>query len=261
MGVSMRIRTLASSSSGNCTLVSQDDTHILIDCGISMRRVTEALRALDLTPGDLSGIVMTHAHADHICGLKMMAKYHAARVFATRITGEILCEATPELEKCMTLFDASGAIRIGPLEIRSFRTMHDAPESVGYRIEGGGKSLLFATDLGCVTREVAEAARGVDMAVIEANHDVELLRTGPYPYPLKRRILSDRGHLSNDASAALARAIADGGARRIVLAHLSEQNNMPRLARDTVSAALRELGAETELAVAPARCAGEVYII
>ena len=159
----MRIRTLASSSSGNCTLVSQDDTHILIDCGISMRRVTEALRALDLTPGDLSGIVMTHAHADHICGLKMMAKYHAARVFATRITGEILCEATPELEKCMTLFDASGAIRIGPLEIRSFRTMHDAPESVGYRIEGGGKSLLFATDLGCVTREVAEAAKGLPL--------------------------------------------------------------------------------------------------
>ena len=257
----MRIRTLASSSSGNCALVSQDDTHILIDCGISMRRVAAALRAMDLTPGELSGIVMTHEHADHVCGLRMMAKYHGTRIFATRITGEDLCAATPELEPCMTLFDASDAIRIGALEIRSFRTMHDTPESVGYRIEGGGSSLLFATDLGCVTREVAEAARGVDMAVIEANHDVERRRTGPYPYPLKRRILSDRGHLSNDAAAAFARSVADGGARRIVLAHLSEQNNTPRLARETVSAALRELGAETELDVAPARCAGEVYII
>jgi phosphoribosyl 1,2-cyclic phosphodiesterase len=236
---------------GNCTLVSQGDTHLLIDCGISMRRIRSALRELDLTPEVLSGILMTHEHSDHTCGLKMMAKYFGTRIFATRVTGEDLCSAAPELSETVTLFEAGSRICVGELDIGSFRTLHDAPESVGYRIEGGGRTLAFATDLGCVTREVLEGVRGADMAIIEANHDVQMLRSGPYPYPLKRRILSDHGHLSNDASAVLARALADSGARRLVLAHLSEENNTPRKAADTVSAALRELGADTELDVRP----------
>ena len=257
----MRIRTLASASAGNCTVVSQGDTHILIDCGISMCRIRAALRELDLTPEDLSGIVMTHEHSDHTCGLRMMTKYYRIPVFASRITGEDLCRAAPELCEHVTLFEAGSCLCVGELAVTSFRTLHDTPESVGYRIEGGGKTLAFATDLGCVTGEVLRGISGADLAILEANHDVEMLRTGPYPYPLKQRILSDHGHLSNDDAAGLARAAAQAGARQIVLAHLSEENNTPRLARETVSAALRELGADVCLAVAPARCAGEVYII
>lgn len=258
----MRIRTLASSSSGNCTIVSQGDTHILIDAGISMRRIKTALKELDLTPEELDGIIVTHEHSDHIGGLKMMHKYYSTRIFAPKIVGGDVINLIPELADTTTLFEAGSEICVGDLVIKSFRTLHDTPESVGYRITGGGRSMVYATDLGCVTREVERAALGADFAIVEANHDVAMLRSGPYPYHLVQRILSDHGHLSNEAGACFAAQLAEAGARNIVLAHLSKENNTPRRAREAAVAALERMGAvETQLAVAPADTAGEVYII
>ncbi|MCF0120322.1 MAG: MBL fold metallo-hydrolase [Oscillospiraceae bacterium] len=247
----MLIQTFASSSSGNCTLVSGGGTNILIDAGISMRRIKTALGALGLTPCDLSAILITHEHSDHIGGLKMMTKYFHIPVFAPRRTGGDIAALLPETEAVMTVFDAGDSFDLGSLTVRSFRTMHDTPDSVGYRLDCGGASFVYATDLGCVTNDVLAAARGVDAAVIEANHDVDMLKYGPYPYELKRRILSNHGHLSNEASADFARELLRSGTKSFVLAHLSRENNTPLLAYRTVNSALAALGGEYTLSVAP----------
>jgi len=252
----MQFCTFASGSSGNCALVSHGRTHLLLDAGISFRRITASLRALDLEPADVAGILITHEHTDHVCALKTLAKHLSLPVFASRGTAAALRKLAPELTPCITEFDPGETFVLGDVEARSFPTPHDTPQSVGYRLEAGGRSLAFATDMGCVTQTVWEAVRGVDAAVIEANHDLLMLQTGPYPYVLKQRILSDRGHLSNDRCGALAAALVREGATRLLLAHLSRENNTPRRAYGTVCQALAEDGIlpdrDVALAVAPA---------
>lgn len=261
----MKICTLASSSSGNCTIVSNGQTHILIDAGISLRRITKCLGSLGLSPGDLTGVLVTHEHSDHINGLKMLIKYHKTPVFAPAGAGKGLCQALPESSGCLSFFQAGSELVFGDLTVKSFKTPHDTPESVGYRFDSGQSVFVFATDLGCVTPAILEAVRGADMALIEANHDVDMLKNGMYPYYLKRRILSERGHLSNKDSGYLAARLTESGTKRIVLAHLSKENNTPALARDTVCSSLTCIGAvagrDMELAVAPADELGDMYII
>lgn len=257
----MRVCTLASSSSGNCTFVSCGETSILIDAGISLRRIRVALKALDASPEGLSGVIVTHGHTDHINGLKMLSRYCRIPIYAPRGVGMELYSAVPEAEGLINVFPVGSGFDIGSLTIKSTPTMHDAPESVGYRIEGGGASLAFVTDLGCVTKNIVQCMSGAGMAIIEANHDPDLLMSGPYPYGLKKRILSNSGHLSNEASGSLAAMLADSGASTIVLAHLSCENNTPELARKTVSAALGDRLRNIRLDVAPPATAGEVYII
>ncbi|MBQ8974420.1 MAG: MBL fold metallo-hydrolase [Oscillospiraceae bacterium] len=261
----MNFCTLASSSSGNCTLVSHGDTYILIDAGISMRRTVKALGGLDIKPEQLSGILVTHEHSDHICGLKMLLKYYDIPVYTSRIIGDDLCAVIPEIEKNLCIFNPSESFELGQVGVRSYHTPHDVPESLGYRLEAGGRTLAFATDLGIVTQEVYDGIKGADAAIVEANHDVEMLRTGPYPYHLKARILSEHGHLSNDLSGELCSALAEGGTRKIVLAHLSKKNNTPQIAYHTVSDALYEKGAQEAgdvlLAVAPADQPGKLYTV
>lgn len=261
----MKICTLASSSSGNCTLVSYGNTHLLIDAGISLRRITASLKHFDLSPDELSGVLITHEHSDHINGVKMLVKYHRTPVFAPFRVAEALCRIVPEMTHSLTCFQAGTAFDLGELSVRSFLTPHDTPESVGYRFETGRSSLVFVTDLGRVTQTVLEAAAGADLAVIEANHDVDMLKNGMYPPYLKRRILSERGHLSNEDSGKLALTLASQGTKRIVLAHLSKENNTPHLAFETVGSALRRMGAvvggDVELDTAPADGMGKQYIL
>lgn len=225
----MRIVIFASGSGGNCALVSDGDTHLLLDAGISMRRIKSSLARAGLTIEDLTGVLITHEHADHVAGLKMLLKYHAPRLYAPHTVAARLCGALPEAVDAMEVIPVGESFRLGRVFVRAFHTPHDTDESVGYRLEGRG-SFALATDLGCVTQEVREGLRGADAVVIESNHDEDMLVNGPYPPLLKRRILSDRGHLSNAACAALAAELAAEGTRTVVLGHLSRENNRPALA-------------------------------
>lgn len=241
---SMEILTLASGSSGNCTLVTEGDTAVLIDAGISAKRITTALSQLGLSVAQLSGIFITHEHTDHVNGLKTLLKYHEIPIFAPRTVANHLCWSIAGVEAYLNLLIPGQDEQIGAFSVLPFRTPHDTPESVGYRLTCADASFGLCTDLGHVTQEVLEGLSGVSAALIEANHDPDTLRDGPYPAMLKRRILSEHGHLSNEACAQLATALFESGTSSIVLGHLSRENNSPSLARETVRAALTRAGAE-----------------
>lgn len=237
----MRICTIASGSTGNCTLVADSGTVILIDAGISARRICSALGCLGYSPTQLSGILITHEHTDHICGLATLIKHYDIPIFAPRTVANNLRWSIAGVDDFITELSAQREDSVGALRVLPFHTPHDTPESVGYRITGSSV-LGFCTDCGHVTDEMLEGLSGADTAVIEANHNIERLLAGPYPAMLKRRILSDNGHLSNDSSAQLALSLANSGTRRFVLAHLSRENNTPELAFDAVGNALLDEG-------------------
>ena len=245
----MRIVTFASGSSGNCCLAELGEARFLIDAGISCRRIKQNLALCSLRPEDLSGILITHEHGDHISGLEVLSRSCAVPIFAPATVARHICLAVPALEGRLTVIPVGEEFSLGGVTVRAFPTPHDTPESVGYRLSGDGVFAL-ATDMGHVTEEIRSGLLGADAVVIECNHDEDRLRYGPYPYPLKRRILSDRGHLSNADCAALAALLAENGTRTIVLGHLSRENNTPRLAYEAVRAALGD--ADVELYVAPA---------
>ena len=259
----LEVRTLASGSSGNCLLVRGGGTSVLVDAGISCRRIVNALRELGVEPGELAGVLITHEHADHIAGLATLTKQYRLPVYASRGTGWELCRRIAFVEEVLRPFEPGEAFQAGALEAASFPTPHDAAQSVGYVLSHGEKRAAVATDLGHVTPEVAQAVRGADLLMCEANHDVEWLQSGPYPYPLKARILGDRGHLSNEAGAELAWTAVEGGARTVVLAHLSHENNTPRRALDVVGGLLERRGAavgrDVLLEAAPRSETGRVY--
>ena len=178
---------------------------------------------------EIGGVLITHEHSDHISGLKMLLKYYALPVYAPRTVANRLRGCLPEAEPYLRVIPVNESFAIGDLTVTAFHTPHDTDESVGYRVQSGGVFAL-ATDMGHVTEEVLNALSGADAVLIESNHDEEMLRYGPYPVYLKRRILSDRGHLSNACCAELARALALGGTKQIILGHLSRENNSPALA-------------------------------
>ena len=247
----MRLVTFASGSGGNCSLVSGGDTHILIDAGISMRRIKTALASLGLHPDELSGVLITHEHRDHVAALATMLRQTGLRLYAPRTVANHLIWTVAGIEPRISIIAAGADFGIDGLIVRAFHTSHDTDESVGYRIAGDGAVLGYCTDTGCVTADMLNALTGVDAAVIEANHDEEMLRYGSYPYILKRRILSERGHLSNAACGELAVRLCAAGAVKLVLAHLSRENNRPDVALDTVARCLAARGMHPELYVAP----------
>ena len=231
----MRLTTLASGSSGNSAVLSAGNTHILLDAGISARRIREGLAGQGVDVRKLSAVFITHAHNDHIAGLCVLSRQCALPVYATPETAQILRRTVPEcIPRLRELYPGETAEVSDDLFVTPFSTMHDIPGSVGYVISDGHTRFGLCTDLGCVTDEVFEALCGVKAALLESNHDVEMLRRGPYPYPLKRRILSDRGHLSNADCGVLASELSRFGAERILLGHLSRENNTPALALETV---------------------------
>lgn len=250
----MQIYTIASGSGGNCTLVKDGDTAVLIDAGISTKRIVAALRELDMFPEQLNGILITHEHGDHVSGLNTFIKHYDIPIFAPRTVANHLSWSIAGVDDYLTVLLPGQDYGIKGLSVLPFHTPHDTPESVGYRLTGSG-IFGFCTDFGHVTDEILEGLRGVDAAVIEANHDLEMLKNGPYPYPLKRRILSDNGHLSNDSCGLLARELYKHGARKLILGHLSRENNSPSIARKSVSDTLSADGIDTEneliLEVAP----------
>lgn len=259
----LTLTTLASGSSGNSLLVSDGGTHILVDAGISARRITKSIRELGVEPQTLSGILITHEHSDHIRGLATLTKQFGLPVYASRGTGRQLNYRIAFLEPCLHMFEPGTGFEIGRLSIETFPTPHDTAESVGYAVSAQGRKAAVATDLGEVTDAVYAGVKGCDLLVAEANHDEEMLRSGPYPYYLKARILGGHGHLSNEAGGALARRCVEHGARKVVLAHLSAENNTPSRAYGAVRACLEQAGADVEhdvlLEVAPRAETGRTY--
>lgn len=261
----LTITTLASGSSGNALLVSGGGTHILIDAGISCRRITTALNELHIDPALLDAVLVTHEHTDHVCGLTTMVKKFSIPIYASTGTA---CQLTHRMGlpgDRVRSFPAGGYFDIGPLHCTTFSTPHDAADSVGYTVELDGCKLALATDLGYVTDTVRRAVLGSHLVVLESNHDIDWLRSSPYPYPLKQRILGDRGHLCNEAGADLALQAVQAGAHTVILAHLSSENNTPARAYDVCSRHLTANGIHPEhdihLSVAPRSQPGPTFSV
>lgn len=239
----MEYVSFASGSSGNCALLRGGGVNLLIDAGISMKRIRMNLHSLGLDLGDLQGVLVTHEHSDHVSALGMLSKYTDLPFFLSRGTAEALLREGKCAGKNLRPLGEDLTVNLGELRISGVPLMHDAAQPLGWRIEGEKSAAAVLTDLGKLTEGVLAAARGCRFAVVECNHDVEMLRRGPYPPYLQRRILGDRGHLSNEAGAGLARYLAENGAEEVLLGHLSRENNRPGLAlaavRDQVGPSLR----------------------
>ena len=233
----MRFCSIASGSSGNCIYVSSDTTTLLVDMGISAKRVTEGLGTLDRKPEEVEGILITHEHSDHIAGLRVFSKKYHIPIYGTAKTLEAIKRTDTKNEIDEVLYreicpDESFILK--DIKISPMSVSHDAADPVAYRLALGKKKLGIITDLGEYNDYTVECLKGMDALFVEANHDVRMLELGPYPYPLKQRILGKRGHLSNEASGQLISALAHDGLSTIVLGHLSKENNLPDLAFETV---------------------------
>lgn len=249
----MEVRTFASGSTGNCTLVTAGETRLLIDAGISFLKIRCFLEQMELTPEEIGGVLITHEHNDHIKGLQTLLRRTGIPLYAPRTVAGRLWGMLPESDGRLNVIPVEEEFSLDGVRVTAFPTPHDTPQSVGYRIDDGGQVFCLCTDLGHVTDTVLDYVQGADAAVIECNHDVTRLKLGPYPVPLKRRILSDRGHLSNEACARLAVFMAEHGTRQLVLGHISQESNTPQLAVKVVGQALDEAGyGDVYLAAAPA---------
>ena len=246
----MRLIIFASGSTGNCALIQGGGQNILLDAGISARRIFDCLEQEDVDPAELDGIFITHEHTDHVSGLTVFTKQCPTAVYAPGMTADALRRSFPGVRPFLEAIAPEQALSLGDMTVTAFPTSHDAVQSVGYRFEADSAVLTCATDTGCVTDGMLRYFQGADAALIEANHDLTMLMNGHYPAYLKKRIRSDKGHLSNAECTWLAAVLAKQGTGRIVLGHLSRNNNIPGLARRTVSRALEHT--DTELFVAPA---------
>ena len=242
--------SLYSGSSGNCALVTGEAGALLIDAGVSLRAVRTGLHAVGLDLSQIRAVFLTHEHSDHIRALPQLFKHTEIPVYATPGTVRGACAALGLEPARFTLMETGAAVRAAGMEIISFATSHDSLESVGFRIQlPQGGAVAVATDLGFVDEAVLAGLRGCETVMLESNHDIDMLRTGPYPPYLKRRVLSAGGHLSNRDCAAVLPRLAETGTRHVLLAHLSAQNNRPALAEQTARRALEEACAGLQVSV------------
>lgn len=235
----MRLCSIASGSSGNCIYVGSDTTNILVDTGISGKKVEFGLNTLDLTMKDLHGIFITHEHSDHIKGLGVVARKCGVPIYATPATIRAMEESGSLGKMPEGIFHeihGDESCFVGDLEIHPFHISHDAADPVGYRISQGNRTIGIATDMGMYNEYIVDNLSGLDALVLEANHDVNMLQVGSYPYYLKRRILGDRGHLSNETAGRLLCRLLHDNMKDIFLGHLSKENNYEALAYETVCA-------------------------
>ena len=247
--------TLFSGSSGNCTFVSDGKTNLLIDAGVSASRICTALSQIGYSPRDINGILLTHEHRDHVCGVGVLSREYSIPVYANVGTMEKTMAVTGWIfDDYINTFKSNEKFSVDDIEVFPFSISHDTIDPVGYTFRFNGKYYSVATDMGCVTESVLKHLCRSDAVLIEANHDVKMLKDGPYPYYLKKRILSDKGHLSNDNCAHLATQLVKWGTTKIALGHLSEKNNTPDAAYDAVAECFEnndiEIGKDVLLQVA-----------
>ena len=233
----MRLCSIASGSSGNCIYVGSDNTHLLVDTGISKKKIEESLVQLRVKAEAIDGILITHEHVDHIQGLGVLSRKYGIPIYATRgtIVGIQCCKALGEIPDGLLHEIATDRVfEVGDMTVKPFAISHDANEPCGYRIEKGDKSVAVATDLGVYDTYIINNLKGLNGIVLEANHDVHMLEVGPYPYYLKQRVLGHQGHLSNELSGRLLCEILHDKLQIVLLGHLSKENNYPELAYETV---------------------------
>jgi phosphoribosyl 1,2-cyclic phosphodiesterase len=251
---------LASGSSGNAALVATENTRILVDAGLSMRELRKRLEAVGEDIEDVDAILITHEHSDHVAGVAVLARRLKAPkpFYLTKLTVPAIDweQSIPLLQP----FQAGASFRIGDVAVQSFSVPHDAIDPVGFCFEAQGVRIGLATDLGYIPESVKYHLRCCDLLMIEANHDVEMLKVGPYPWSVKQRVLSRVGHLSNLVASDFLAEELDGRAQHVVLGHLSELNNHPEIARALAAKALEQRGMfAPQLSVATQSQPSEVF--
>ena len=238
------VTVLASGSKGNCTLISSSTTRLLVDAGLSCREILRRLHLAGENCAQIDAVLVTHEHADHIAGLRVLARKLKVPIYVTGATYQAYQRTVRdsagrvvsiERREC---FSAGSGFQVGDINIRPFTIPHDAVDPVGFTFRVDGIKVGLCTDLGYMPASVRDHLRGCHVLMIESNHDLELLRGGPYPWSVKQRVMSRVGHLSNDALADFLTSDYDGEAEFLILAHLSEQNNHPEIARMTAERAL-----------------------
>lgn len=231
----MKVIVLSSGSKGNTTYIETQTTKILIDIGNTCKYITEKLSTIGVTLGEINAILITHTHTDHIKGLKTFTNNYSAPIYIT----EKMHPKIPYVKQYKYI--ESSLITIRDIKINIIKTSHDAEDSVGYIINNNDKSIVYITDTGYINKKYHPMLSNRDIYIMESNHDVEMLNNGPYPFPLRQRILSDKGHLSNHDSAKYIGDFIGPKTTNIILAHLSHENNTPELAKETLLAKLQEL--------------------
>ncbi|MCP4204452.1 MAG: MBL fold metallo-hydrolase [bacterium] len=246
-GASMRFCVLGSGSAGNCVLVESGDESILVDAGFSCREIERRLQAVGASPDRFAAVILTHEHGDHSRGAPRFSRRHGVPIYATRgtLSAVRLLAHSPE----PAVIESGRSFEAGPFSIEPFAVPHDAREPVGLVVESEGCRLGLAADLGRRSVEAWRRLRNLDALVLETNHDIEMLQQGPYPWPLKKRIAGDNGHLSNHDAADGLREIMSRRLQWVVLYHLSRTNNLPVLAREAVARVLSLGIARTEICV------------
>ncbi|TCS80131.1 MBL fold metallo-hydrolase [Pectinatus cerevisiiphilus] len=235
----MHVSVLASGSKGNSIFVEINNTRLLIDAGISARRISKSLLGIGVDINNIDGIIITHEHRDHINGLPTLCKKYNIPIYSRAATFKAMYCLEKLSMEC--LHPIKDNFQIGSLSIDAFNTSHDAADPVGYSVHGKQQKCTVATDLGFVTSTVQEAIDESDVLILEANHDQKMLREGNYPWSLKQRIMSNRGHLSNsDAAWALVRMKKHNP--YVFLAHMSEENNCPAVAKQTITQIIKQQG-------------------
>ena len=229
--------SVASGSSGNCICLGSDQCHVMIDAGISGKRIEEGMNTYDYTTSDMDGVLITHEHSDHIQGLGVVARKYGLPIYATKGTADAILQSSSVGKIDPSLFhviEAGKTFFIGNLEIYPMSISHDAADPVAYLVSDGRHRVGVVTDLGYDDADIVSPMEDLDALLLEANHDIHMLQVGAYPYPLKQRILGERGHLSNETSGQLLGQILHDGMQHILLGHLSKENNYDELAYETV---------------------------
>lgn len=258
----MKFCSLYSGSSGNSLFISNNNTKILIDAGLSGKRIQSAMDLIAEDLREIGGIMVTHEHSDHIHGVGVLSRRFDLPIYANEKTWAAMKKDLGKIaEHNVKIFDFEAPFIIQDLQIEAFKTSHDAADSAGFVISDGKSRLGIATDSGIITPEMRSALCGCDLVVLESNHDVSMLEAGSYPFYLKQRIKSDFGHLSNETAGDLALALVQEGTRKLVLAHLSQENNYPLLAYETTARILTGSGVvldgDVKLSVAKRSCVSE----
>lgn len=259
--MSLKIMSIASGSKGNCTYVASENTKLLVDVGVSPKRIQEALSRDGCSISDLKGVLITHEHDDHICYLRALADKGVPIFAHERIMSAIVRRVGNIPFESVDFYDAG--FNIGDISVYPFRIPHDTVYPLAYSFECDGARISVATDIGHITEGILSNLKGSQIVLLEANHDLEMLIKGDYRANLKTRIRGANGHLSNDSTALIVRNIAKCGLKRIILGHLSEENNCPELAFSTVVEALRAEGltegVDVDVELALQNKTGEIY--
>ena len=233
----MRFCSIASGSSGNCIYVGSESAHLLVDVGISGKKIEQGLNTLDLSGKDIDGILVTHEHSDHIKSIGVLSRKYQIPVYATSGTIQAMEQMSSLGKLPEGIFHEicpDEEFMVKDLTVHPFSISHDAAQPVGYRVENGEQSIGIATDLGHYDEYIIENLQNLDALLLEANHDIRMLQVGSYPYYLKQRILGDRGHLSNENAGRLLCRLLHDDLKAIFLGHLSRENNYEELAYETV---------------------------